>query len=104
MYKNAIFNNLYVFTTIMSQLYALFFSEVPACFSVLTDVPWHEGLKETCRGSEMTFAPMRYLGFPFVETDEQWTIHVPMKRLQLKIFDFYLPCQSGIFYYHYSDI
>jgi hypothetical protein len=80
------------------------FSEVPACFSVLTDVPWHEGLKETCKGSEMTFAPMRYLGFPFVETVEQWTIHVPMKRLQLKIFDFYLPCQSGIFYYHYSDI
>jgi hypothetical protein len=71
--------------------------DIPTCLSLRTHMTWHEGLMETCRLPLMMITTMAYLGFPFVHTTEQWTIHAPLKRINLQIISFYVPCKTSKF-------
>ncbi|XP_053380140.1 uncharacterized protein LOC123553557 [Mercenaria mercenaria] len=70
------------------------FENMPACFSLRPNIPWHEGLRETCNQLTMLISSMSYLGFSFSQTSEQWTIHIPNKRVHVEILNFHVPCQN----------
>lgn len=73
------------------------FTDIPTCFSIDGGQRrWHEESMETCRHPSMFIKSMSYLGFPFVNTTEKWTIYVPSRRIHLQVLDFNIPCFTCI--------
>ncbi|XP_060586489.1 uncharacterized protein LOC132742181 [Ruditapes philippinarum] len=70
------------------------YENIPACFSLRPRILWNKGLREICRQSIMLITSMAFLGFPFLQTTEQWTINNPTKRIHLQIISFYVPCKN----------
>ena len=72
------------------------YEDHPACFELDSDIEWSEGRKETCKDTKMVLTSMSFLGLPFRETTEVWSIHVPFKIIQLHIIDFQVTCSKYI--------
>ncbi|XP_060558046.1 uncharacterized protein LOC132718370 [Ruditapes philippinarum] len=68
--------------------------DTPACFQLDSEVEWNNGRRENCKEPSMTITSMSFLGLPFRETTEIWTIHVPFKIIHFHIIEFQVACNE----------
>jgi hypothetical protein len=85
-------NKTYFYKLILCILY----KDTPACFQLDSEVEWNNGRRENCKEPSMTITSMSFLGLPFRETTEIWTIHVPFKIIHFHIIEFQVACSEYI--------